>query len=376
MSAAHPHDKSYKVDCDLVSWLRSRDKADFPQRTDYVVQFDRLRAEIDKILPDVGAASAVAEAQKLIREGKTNPEEVLYLTNHGEQHVDQVIQRATDILNDSNCGLSPYEGYILLAAILFHDVGNIFGRKDHAEKGQEIMNALGRVAGTDAVEKRLIIKIAVAHQGSFGGSKDTISRLQDEDILGKRVRERLLAAILRFADELADDCSRASRYMFEADRIPESSVIFHAYSASLNSVRVEQGEIRLRFHLDEEQAIRKYLKNGQPTFLLDEINGRVLKMHRERMYCMRFMRPYVDNEISRIRVDITVFAPVKELTGRDDFCKKSLFEEERIQYILAEGGYPECPDASFLEHCSEKNYRTTGAEMKSKLETKRSMRNV
>ena len=183
-------------------------------------------------------------------QGKTDPEDIVYLTNHGPDHVNQVVQRTTDLLRDSGCKLSAYEGYILLSAILFHDVGNIFGRKNHEARAWEIMNRLGSLAGTDTLEKKTIIKIALVHGGAFNGSKDTIGQLQErDDILNKPVRKRLLAALLRFGDELADDYSRASRYMLDAGMIPTDSQIYHRYSDSLKSVRVEDGEVRLRFNL-------------------------------------------------------------------------------------------------------------------------------
>lgn len=375
MLGAHPHDeKYYEVDQDLFSWLGNRRQEEFPLGADYVAQFNALRPRIDTILRDVDKAALLAEAQKSMERGETNPEDIIYLTNHGPEHVKQVVQRATDLLRDSGCELSPYEGYILLTAILFHDVGNIFGRKNHEVKAWKIMNDLGSVAGTDQLERKTIIKIALVHGGTFGGSKDTIIRLQEkDDVLGRPVRKRLLAAILRFADELADDYSRASRYMLDADQIPPNSQIYHRYSDSLKSVRVEHAEVRLRFDFDEEEALKEYIKNGRPTFLLDELNERALKMHRERMYCMRYMRPHID--ISRIHVDITIYAHVGEMIRKDN-QRSALLDPERVQYTLVERGYPECQDGSFLANCSGGSTLRTGVEMKSILEDRRSMRNA
>ena len=355
MPATYPRDEKYYEVCqDLFSWLRDRRQEDFPLGTNYVSQFDTLRARLDAILKDVDRAAILAE----VRKGMTDPDDLIWLTNHGPNHVEQVVQRTTDLLRDSDCMLSSYEGYILLTAILSHDVGNIYGRENHETRAWEIMNALGSLAGMDNLEKKTIIKIALVHGGKFDGSKDTINRLQEkDDVLGKPVRKRFLAAILRFADELADDYSRASRYMLAAGKIPIKSQIYHRYSESLKSVRVEGSDVRLRFDFDAEELQKEYIKDGQQTFLLDEINCRVIKMHRERMYCMRFMRPCID--ISRIRVDISIYdEPVGDLIANDDTksCLHSaLLKPERLQYTLAEGGYPECPEASFLAHCSGEN---------------------
>lgn len=374
MPATQSNDETYHEVCqDLFSWLRDREQCDFPLGTNYAIQFDNLRNNLDEILKDVDRGSILAEVRKSIKAGKTDQDDLIYLTNHGPEHVAQVAQKATDLLRDSACTLSSYEGYLLLTAILFHDIGNIYGRENHEAKAWEIMNTLGAVAGKDTLEKRTVIKIALVHGGKIDGSKDTISYLQKkDDVLGKPVRKRFLAAILRFADELADDYSRASRYMLNADLIPENSQIFHRYSDSLKSVRVVNSEVRLRFDFDSQELHKKYPRNGRQKLLLDEINDRVLKMHRERMYCMRFMRPEID--ISRIRVDISIYDYVADMIGNED-NKLGLLKPERVQYSLSEGGYPGCIEKSFLSYCSGEHNRKTGDEIKAFFDKKRSRPN-
>lgn len=88
---------------------------------------------------------------------------------------------------------------------------------------------------------------------------------------------------------------------------------------------------------------------------------------------MRFMRPWID--ISCIRVDISIYEHVGDLIGKGNY-KLDQLEAERLQYTLTEGGYPECPEASFLAHCSGENARKTGAEMKALFEARRSERNA
>jgi len=363
----------YKVDRDLVAWLLSRKKEDFPQGTDYISQFNTLRSRLAEILKEVDRAALFFSAKELIAQGSTNIDDLVYLTNHGPEHVTQVIQRATDLLIDSKCKLSPYECYILLVAILFHDIGNLYGRAKHETKALEIMSALGDLAGADRLEQRTILKIALVHGGSYHGSKDTISRLQAQDaVLGITVRKRFLAAILRLADELADDCSRASRYMLRKGLLPKGSEIFHVYSDSLKSVQIEDGEIRLRFDLEQDVALREFTKGDKTQYLIDEINSRVLKMHRERIYCMRYMHKEVNLE--SIRVDITIHSPVDTIAGEDN-QESILLSPERIQYTLSEIGYPGCEDSVMLYNCCGQTTLKTGLDIKNILEAKRSDRN-
>jgi hypothetical protein len=67
--------------------------------------------------------------------------------------------------------------------------------------------------------------------------------------LGKEIRPRFLAALLRFSDELADENTRADRYSLEAGDIPMRNEAYHAYSNSLTSFAIDGREISLKFEM-------------------------------------------------------------------------------------------------------------------------------
>ena len=265
--------------------------------------------------------------------------EPIYLNNHGKEHVHQVMSRATELLRESQCSLDPYEAYLLLTAILFHDTGIVFGREEHERKCLAIMSQVGSSVFDDTAEKRVIAKIASAHGGLEDDDKDTIGRLDPQYmLLGKPVRKRFLAALLRFADELADDRSRASRFMLENGLLGGSEV-YHAYSQALQTVGVTEREIQLHFELNRGLVIRPWAKGDRQTYLVDEIYERTLKMHVERIYCMRFLRSDINMDSIRVRIEIF----------EDDFME---YEVDPIAYSLNEIGYPKlssnicdlCPD--------------------------------
>ena len=218
-----------------------------------------------------------------------------FLTDHGPEHVTRVVERAGDLLADpigTYPQLTPYETYLLLMAIQFHDVGNLYGRDAHEEKVGEIMERMGSLVGDEMVEKAAIKKIARAHGGTVNGSRDTIVHLPHQDlILHHPVHYRALAAILRFADELSDDYRRAARLLEALDVIPEKSLMHHRYSESLHSVGVDAHEhlIILKYWVTKDKADPTCI-DGETVYLLDEIYRRTVKMHHEREYCMRFTR--------------------------------------------------------------------------------------
>jgi hypothetical protein len=225
------------------------------------------------------------------------------------------------------------------------------------------MKRLGSRAGDDELEKKVITDIAAAHGGhADDGGKDTISHLIPEPtirLLSEDVRVQFLAALLRFADEIADDRGRASRFALAAGAIPPKSRIYHQYSQSLHSVTVGEREITLDFDLSEAVAEDRFEKKIAAlyceTYLLDEIFERSLKMHLERMYCMRFLRPWI--RLDEVRVNIEVYEVRDGRYGR---------RLEQIRYRLSEIGYPERPGGGIRDLCPElKDW--TGAILSAKL---------
>lgn len=225
----------------LEHWLKKRTDKSFPffDRTRGEVchqdRYSLIKTELAQYHNAVEKGALLASAKewaqsaKLIlkKNGQAKSEKSLiaeldeispfiYLNNHGTGHVERVIQRCSELLSRTNCELTSYEGYLLLCAIQFHDVGNIYGRKEHEKKCRDIMEKHCRHAIRDSFERNAICRIAMAHSGCWGEDPDTIASLFEERMLGGcPVRERLLAALLRFSDELADDCTRSDRIVTE-----------------------------------------------------------------------------------------------------------------------------------------------------------------
>lgn len=333
--------KKVIVDEQLDKWLGKQDRTLFPEGVDYNTRYTTIAERLNR---DVHTEIEKGAILAHIEQGDVDLDKIVYLNNHGPGHIEKVIKKASNMLNSAECTMSPYEGYILLAAIQFHDVGNIYGRQEHEKKCKGIMESLGSSLGQDRPEKNAIAKIAAAHGGCNDGDEDTIGRLERKHpLLGEYVRKQYLAAILRLADELSDDRTRAARFLMNEGRIPPSSEIYHEYSNSLHTVMVDREEILLRFEIDRTRAIRKFKKGNGKEYLLDEIYERTLKMHRERMYCMRFLKPDID--ISRVCVRIEVCTDISRDTLSDVV--------EKINYCLEEKGYPRKPHKNICGLCPE-----------------------
>lgn len=261
------------------------------------------------------------------------------LTDHGPDHIQTVINRAAALLDDysNDNSLTGYEIYLLLCAIHFHDLGNIHGRVKHEKKITSMMNEVSGFLG-DATERKYIREIAEVHGGKVGDDKDTISHLESNATLyGQHVRLQVLAGVLRFADELADDSYRANSILLKLGAIPDSSAIYHKYAHCLNSVivRPNNKEVSLHYHINIKEFVKKFPKkdgSGKDyiqVYLLDEIFERLSKIYLECVYCNHFTTPIVD--IISISVEIMCLKD-------DEILADNL---PKIKFVLKEKGYPE-----------------------------------
>jgi hypothetical protein len=252
---------------------------------------------------------------------------------HDREHVERVRQVAANLLAESDTlDLSPFELTLLLVSVYLHDLGNILGRAGHERNINQVLKAANALPPIDAIEYTVAKRIAGVHGGTANGSKDTISTLQErEAVSGQVVRSRLLAGILRLADELADDVARANRVQLSAGVLPVIAEVFHVIASGLHS-QMPSGrtrEIALSYSFYDAGVFKRTLGKGEEqVHLLDEIFARSIKTFDEARYCSRFMRPHL--EFERVSVDIVIFDQDHELL-------------HQIKYTIAEHGYSSAP---------------------------------
>lgn len=281
------------------------------------------------------------------------------LTDHGVKHIITVIARATKLIENNIEEFVGYEIFILLLAIHFHDVGNVSGRDEHEQKIFDIMDKLSVSQKLDYPERRNIINIAMAHGGYVDGdNKDTISSLPDVDYVnGVKIRPSLLAAILRFSDEIADDKTRTTIDMINIGVIPQENLIYHLYSLSLQPPIIEGDTIKLEYIITYENAVRKFKKGDDENFLYDEILNRLKKCLCELEYCRKYSQGYI--KIIALSVSIEII---------DDKQKRCL---DKSQFKLRLAGYPNMDTYNLKQLCVDGNLKhSDGEQLKQKLEEK------
>lgn len=210
------------------------------------------------------------------------------LTDHGIRHVDNVLTNALRLLGDSGTKtLSGRDLYCLGMAILFHDAGNVWGRKDHHDQVSRLHDEIRGANGSLLREKTLIVRAARAHTGEApDGSTDTLKKVADvEPLEGGPVRLREVAAILRLADELAEGPQRTSELMQAHKAYEAASMKYHEYASSVHAL-IERNTARLvmTFEIDLPE-----MADGEPwqellKARLSYAYERIQKLDQERRY--------------------------------------------------------------------------------------------
>lgn len=227
------------------------------------------------------------------------------LSDHGPRHIANVLDNAYHLLHRQDLELgaasldfekmNPYEAYVLGLSILYHDVGNLFGRAKHNQRIQEVFTEAHAKHQLDMDLRTIVHVIASAHTGASdpdGKSPDTIQGVDRVQLWNnQQLRAQELAAILRFADELAEGPQRASILRlrddlpFETtDLINERSRIYHEYAKCL-SVNIDRagGRILLNLRIDVEP-----MEEAERDKIITEILGffwqRLYVLNQERQY--------------------------------------------------------------------------------------------
>ncbi len=220
------------------------------------------------------------------------------LTDHTDRHIMDVLDSvdyllARDAFEAAPPSFSAADAYTLCLAVLFHDAGMVYGREDHEAQVAKVYDLVRTSPGAPLQEKALVYRIALAHTGTTDeGSKDTIAAVPETmDLDGDRVKARELAAILRFADELAEGPQRTSAVLGTAPfNVAADSVVFHRY-ASISNVHIDRdlGRIALTYRFDMSHD-HMDLDGPDLRQLLEFTFYRAAKVDRERRYARFYSR--------------------------------------------------------------------------------------
>ncbi|MFJ7313923.1 hypothetical protein ACIQVE_14365 [Pseudomonas sp. NPDC098747] len=226
------------------------------------------------------------------------------LTDHGPDHIRNVLDNAYQLIGPKS-DLNDIELYILCQSILFHDVGNLFGRAKHNLNIPQVYIKIFSELWLSRQEMSLVISIGRSHSGKSpaDGSKDTLKDLKNDFYESTNVRAQQLAAILRLADELAEGPQRTSSYLINSHLFNADSHMYHMY-ASATHVGIDRGGDRIalsyhieldKFNFSDPTGVEEFSK------FMKCIYSRVHKLDGERRYCKHYcdlLNPYKRTSVS------------------------------------------------------------------------------
>lgn len=249
-----------------------------------------------------------------------------WFTDHGEAHVDSIITAASALLQRRYTGskrdrINSGELFLLLAAILWHDVGMVVDRVGHANIPRNISESLVELAfGCDVTIQRLTQEIVRAHS-----SENKLETVQFEEKFtqGKEtytVPARALAAVLRFCDEVSENKSRISAPLLP--QVPAESKLYWLYANSIVASECDpvQEMVRLQVEMEVKNAIEVHptppefkKEYGPQITLIEYLLKRLEKMNNERAFCAPKFSRYAS--IQRIQVHLTLLEGNQRLEG-------------------------------------------------------------
>lgn len=259
--------------------------------------YKRLVVELGKDRAGSMKAQFVVARDKVLHEIRNIPGVEPQLSDHGPEHIRNVLENVMSLISSDHTihGLTARELYILGLVVLFHDVGNLFGRDGHHTRIGEMYDWARGNDSASLREKKLILSAARAHTGvALSGSKDTLLEVGEHDQFDQNsIKLREIASILRLADELAEGPQRTTEFFRTNIGYEPTSEKFHEYAASTHVLADRPNErICLTYDLQLErfELPANNARLDDLIAFLDYVLHRVSKLDDERRYT-RFYCP-------------------------------------------------------------------------------------
>lgn len=226
-----------------------------------------------------------------------------WYTDHGIKHTEAILNTLGDMIapeysefdvrneslrrGDIPSALSSEDIFVLLSAALWHDVGMLISRGDHARHLINYSSEIKKFTYDDTVTQT-IYDIACAH-GSNKKFEDCTNfiplNFYGNDV---NVSKKTLAALLRIADEISEDNRRITKTKEVFSAIPDENKVFWEHAASISYSKYKNNRITIEYAVDIDKAFKPYeFPNGRKktiTLYMFIIN-RICKIINEMIVC-------------------------------------------------------------------------------------------
>ena len=278
-----------------------------------------------------------------------------YMNDHSRKHIERVLVHIESILEHnfprpsdkiveipSERIITWADTLILLNALVWHDIGNIYGRKGHADQVKKCLNDISPYLYDDHL-RQYIGQVAEAHSGEGAIEKKIPDSHAAQSYQSQDIHLQFLASILRFADEIDEDHRRAvpSEWQ-ELDLIPKKQQRFWYFSKVNSSIQIkgEIGDFGIKFWVNIESHIPKScfkMKFETETGMihaLTEYFRRLLKFDKERIYCNKYLKTFYHPGIMGFRVRLMTHENTLDPTAGTSF-EFEISENQKSHLLLS-----------------------------------------
>jgi hypothetical protein len=250
-----------------------------------------------------------------------------YFTDHGKAHITAVIHSASELVQErlgpKRTDLTALDIYLILTAILWHDVGMVVDRATHADLVYQMTDEVSNFFPNPTVQG-LVSQIASAHKGNSSLDELSIEEYCTINGPAQQINPAMLAAIVRFADEISENCTRASGQILES--VPDKQKIYWLYALSVSSCTAQPKRERVvvDFRFSSEHVVSRWpdkdfqefrSKDDQMIHLITYALCRLEKLNNEREYCLRYFSTIA--AIRQIDARFSIVQGGRQLSGYD-----------------------------------------------------------
>jgi hypothetical protein len=175
--------------------------------------------------------------------------------NHGPSHIKRVLEHLDQLLGpDPTRIINPYELYLTMMSVLYHDVGILGGRSRHADRSGEFLYQKEEDNRYIFDSRdREIIRAAVVSHSSSKDIDDECSVFQEAEIIRNHiVRPRTVAALVRFADELDEDHRRADPLIEKRIGVGEESRFYWRFCQRILGIKADRDRLIININIKFE----------------------------------------------------------------------------------------------------------------------------
>jgi phosphoserine phosphatase len=246
--------------------------------------------------------------------------------DHGPSHIKRVLINLDKLLGKSPLRhLSPYELFLAMMAVLYHDVGILRGRKEHAATSARLLSAEKENYIFDETDKFFISAIVLSHSSTV----DISLRPEDQPAKGYDVRPRLLCALVRLADELDEDVRRADPLLREKLDLPKESKFYWRFNERIRGIKIDRSSSEIVFNVAFAKDDIAYVEEGMSSSFIELCFKKIVKVNRERVYCNQ----YLPSPLAMQRIKI-MLQPVEGISRFTELVLTDLDDFETIKPLI------------------------------------------